>query len=363
MTARNNGDAGDMPDRRDGLVYVMPDELDLAVKVAKATGRPLLLRGNPGSGKSSLAPYVARQENWRYYEYVVTSQTRATDLLWNFDGVRRLADAQMARYQYGSQKGPVDEDAYTEPGPLWWAYAPESAAEVAKKIHQARAARHRSAGKDDTASALSGPSDTADVVDMPVAEDEEAWIERWNRDRKRDHAVVLIDEIDKADPDVPNGLLVPLASHDFTVTETGRRVVVEPASYENAPGPFERHLVIITTNEERELPQAFLRRCVIASAPEPRTADQLVAIAEKHLNARLRGETHQDDRDLARALADELLVVRTSASKEGIRPPSTAEYLDALWACRALQIRVGDGQWEKLKNLTLLKPQHMSGRD
>ncbi|MFK4222174.1 AAA family ATPase [Streptomyces sp. NPDC019890] len=333
MTETN---ATDMPDRRDGLVYVMPEDLRLAVKVAKATGRPLLLRGNPGSGKSSLAPYVARKEKWRYYEYVVTSQTRATDLLWTFDGVRRLADAQIARFGEGS-KQQVDEDAYVEPGPLWWAFAPKSAAAVARKAHAARVAR----GTAQTES--TDPSN-----------------KRWNRGRRTDRAVVLIDEIDKADPDVPNGLLVPLASNGFTVTETGRRVDVEPAHKPHEDAPFSRHLVIITTNEERELPQAFLRRCVIASAPEPEKTGELVAIARAHLKARLTRVSRQDEA-LAKALADELLEVRTAAFKDGIRPPSTAEYLDALWACRALDIKVGGDDWEKLRGLTLVKPQHMKG--
>ncbi|MDN0196562.1 MoxR family ATPase [Streptomyces sp. S.PNR 29] len=327
-----------MPDRRDGLVYVMPPDLKLAVEVAKATGRPLLLRGNPGSGKSSLAPYVARKANWRYYEYVVTSQTRATDLLWTFDGVRRLADAQMARYtQQEAEK--VDENIYVEPGPLWWAFAPTSAADV---VDQARTVR---------GNRRAGGVDGGDPRD-----------ERWNQGRDHDHAVVLIDEIDKADPDVPNGLLVPLASNGFTVTETGRRVDVEPPKRPQPRRPFSRHLVIITTNEERELPQAFLRRCVIASAPEPEAVDDLVKIAKAHLRARLRRAVAKDVA-LAQALAEELLEVRATAMRDGIRPPSTAEYLDALWACRALGIRVGgdDDRWDKLRHLTLVKPQHMKG--
>jgi MoxR-like ATPase len=326
----------DMPDRRDGLVYVMPQDLELAVEVAKATGRPLLLRGNPGSGKSSLAPYIARKLRWRYYEYVVTSQTRATDLLWSFDGVRRLADAQRARFD-SADGSALDEDAYIEPGPLWWAFAPKSAAVVAEKT---RRARHERDLGDDTAS---GPHE-----------------ERWNLNRRVDHAVVLIDEIDKADPDVPNGLLVPLASNGFTVTETGRRVAVEPASRPQSSRPFSRHLVIITTNEERELPQAFLRRCVIASAPEPESPGELVDIAKAHLKARL-SKVDAHDEKLAAALADELLDVRRVAMRDGIRPPSTAEYLDALWACRTLEIEVGDSRWEKLRGLTLLKPQQMRG--
>src|ERR1700687_2144457 len=81
------------PDRRDGAVYVLDDQLRLAVDVALATGRPLLLRGEPGSGKSSLAAFLARNLGWRYYEHVVSSRTTAQDLLWSFDSMRRLADA------------------------------------------------------------------------------------------------------------------------------------------------------------------------------------------------------------------------------------------------------------------------------
>src|SRR5689334_16337632 len=83
------------PDRRDGRVYVMPDDLALAVDVARATGRPLLLRGDPGTGKSSLAAHLALQQDCRYYEIVVSSRTQTQDLLWSFDMVRRLADAQL----------------------------------------------------------------------------------------------------------------------------------------------------------------------------------------------------------------------------------------------------------------------------
>ena len=75
----------------------MSGDIEFAVRVAEATGRPLLLRGEPGSGKSSLAAYIARQRDWRYYEHVVTSRTQARDLLWTFDSVRRLADAEVLR--------------------------------------------------------------------------------------------------------------------------------------------------------------------------------------------------------------------------------------------------------------------------
>jgi MoxR-like ATPase len=231
---RTDGTAGpewlDTPDRGDGRVYVMPYELEFAVKVALATGRPLLLRGMPGSGKSSLAPFIARQLGWRYYEHVVTYRTQPRELLWTFDSVRRLGDAQVAV----SRGERPDDASYVQPGVLWWALAP-------------RSARRR------------GRSEGTEVTD-PCPDP----FEKINRERSPDHAVVLIDEVDKADPDVPNSLLVPLGLRRFRVTEIGEEILPEQpgaaprSTQEN--GRQARHLVVLTTNEERELPQALLRR-------------------------------------------------------------------------------------------------------
>jgi len=203
--------AVDAPDRRDGLVYVMSAEVELAVRVALATGRPLLLRGDPGSGKSSLAAFVARQREWRYYEHVVTSRTQARDLLWTFDSVRRLADAEARR--------DINDFNYVQPGVLWWAFARNSA-------------RCRGA-----------PAENA--VSEPPEQSAET-----NAERSPDHAVVLIDEIDKADPDMPNGLLVPLGSSEFVVTDINTPVRTQPPRGDLDPRES-RHLVVITINEER----------------------------------------------------------------------------------------------------------------
>ncbi|MER6915298.1 MoxR family ATPase [Streptomyces sp. NPDC000594] len=298
----------------------MTPDVALAVEVALATGRPLLLRGEPGSGKSSLAAHVAHTWGWRYYEHVVTSRSKADDLLWTYDHVRRLSDAQVRTA--GTE---LDDGRYVTPGPLWWAFDPVSA---------------RTAGD-------GARKDTGD-------QDRDR-----DRDRDRPHAVVLVDEIDKADPDLPNGLLVPLGSQRFTVAETGETVRRRAATGSGTDGEPPRHLVVITTNEERELPQAFLRRCVIASLPQP-DAGRLVEIAEAHFRSDYR-EFGPADEELARELAEEIERAREEARARAIRPPSTAEFLDALRACRTLGIDVEDPRWPLLKSLTLLKPQQPGG--
>lgn len=101
------------PDLRDGSVYDCPPELHLALEVALATGRPLLIRGEPGTGKSSFAAYVARNFNWRYYEHCITSATQSQDLLWRFDAVRRLADAQSRTRGRGGH--PIDDLTISSP--------------------------------------------------------------------------------------------------------------------------------------------------------------------------------------------------------------------------------------------------------
>jgi MoxR-like ATPase len=286
--------AGDL---RDGEVYVYEDEIVLAVNVALATGRPLLLYGPPGSGKSSLAPHVARRLGWRYHAAVITSRTQARDLLYRFDAVRRLGDAQT---EDGINPNPA---AYVEPAALWWAF-------------DRRSARRRGT--------LEGEGGVPEAVEPNRAEQPD-----------RAEAVVLLDEIDKADPDVPNNLLVPLGSYTFRVHELERDIKVGATP-----------LLFITTNDERELPRAFVRRCVTLTLKAP-TRDRLVEIAEAHF-----GPGHRKlYEEVSRLVAEE----EERARARKLPAPSTAEYLDAVSACRRLKVVPGKGEWERIFSMVLRK--------
>jgi MoxR-like ATPase len=304
------------PDRRDGAVYVYGPELKLVVEVALVTGRPLLLRGKPGTGKSSLAPYIARNLGWSYYEQVITARTRARDLLWSFDAVRRLGDAQ-ARVSGAAELYDFD---YVEPGILWWVFDRESAGRRGAPPERLprRLAREPGAG--------------------------------LNSRRSPEGAVVLLDEIDKADPDVPNDLLVPLGSLEFRVEETDTPVCRPLAA---AAEEVSRLLVVITTNEERDLPDAFLRRCVVHELEPPDTA-RLVEIARRHL-AGPEGGLSREEGDLCEAVAGKIIELRGQAADLGVREPSTAEFLDAVRACRNLRIGVGSRAWQSIERAVLRK--------
>jgi MoxR-like ATPase len=274
--------AAPMADRAAPDAYVYDEELVLAVNVALATGRPLLLRGRPGTGKSSLARAVALQLRRRFYPRTISSRTQARDLLWTVDDVARLSDA-----TGGGQAR--DRSAYVRPGVLWWAFAPSTA-------------------------------DGADPNENPAG---------------AGASVVLLDEIDKADPDVPNDLLEPLGLYQFR-TEDGT-VVAAPAG--QAP------LVVLTTNEERELPRAFLRRCVVHVLPLP-TPARLREIAEVRLGPDGDGLYEE----VVRALAS------STAGVDDRVEVSIAEFLDAVAAARELRIRPDHPRWSAVLAATTSKP-------
>jgi MoxR-like ATPase len=183
--------------------YVATDDLKLAVNAALALERPLLIKGEPGTGKTLLAETVATALDRPLFQWHIKSTTKAQQGLYEYDAVSRLRDSQLGDGRVG------DIANYIKRGVLWEAFESE----------------------------------------MP--------------------AVVLIDEIDKADIEFPNDLLRELDRMEFYVYETQRTIVAR-----------HRPLVVITSNNEKELPDAFLRRCFFhyIKFPDRETMTQIVAV-------------------------------------------------------------------------------------
>ena len=286
-------------ERGEGKIYVWEPRTVFAVQVAQTTHRPLLLRGPAGSGKSSLAPFVANVLGAPFYSFTVTARSQARDMMWEFDALGRLNDANVAQSDDAARKRVGNLHNYVRPRALWWAFDRDSA-------------RLRGA-----------PSEG----ELQVAPAEDPAGDGGGS------AVVLIDEIDKADPDVPNNLLEALGSRQFTIGDTGTTVVDR-----------QKPLVMITTNEERELPRAFLRRCIVLHL-KAKTASELCEIARQHFDG--------DHEPLYDKVAATLESVRQQALRANERPPSTAEYLDAVAA--AIELEVSDDRWDELIEVALIK--------
>jgi MoxR-like ATPase len=216
-----------------------------AVNVAVALGRPLLLQGDPGAGKTRLAHAVAYAFGLPLETAHIKSTSRGQDLLYTFDAVRRLYDAQT-----GGGAQPV---AYVQLGPL------------------GRAIARAEAGQ---------------------------------------RSVVLIDEIDKADLDFPNDLLHELDRLAFDVPE------VAGLRYDAGAETEHRPIIIVTNNEEKTLPGAFLRRCIFHYVAFPTDPAELDEIMQLH---------GIDAPDLRRRAAETLLRLRARGLE---RNPGLSELLD-----------------------------------
>ena len=222
--------------------YVATDDLIMAVNAAVTLQRPLLVKGEPGTGKTELARQVAAALNMPIIEWHVKSTTKAQQGLYDYDAVSRLRDSQLGDARVN------DVANYIRKGKLWQAF------------------------------------------------------EADNR------VVLLIDEIDKADIEFPNDLLQELDRMEFHVYETGETIRAR-----------HRPVVIITSNNEKELPDAFLRRCFFHFIKFP-DADTLRRIVDVHFPG------IKDDL-LSTALAQFFELRDVPGLK---KKPSTSEVLDWL---------------------------------
>lgn len=277
---------------REGMpesVHVINQDSIDAINAALVTGRPLLVRGEPGTGKSQLARAAAQALGRAFIPHAVDSRTETRDLLWSVDAVARLAEAQvMGALRPDTTRAAmerIDLVHFIQPGPLWWAF--------------------------DWGSAMAQTERSVVSASPPAKEGE-----------LRQGVVVLVDEIDKADPAVPNGLLDALGHGRFDVP--GRK---EPVVMDRGRRP----LVVITTNEERSLPDAFLRRCLVLHLELP---EERGALIEALIS---RGRAHFDDCDEAvlRKAAELLAKDRNEIKARDLSAPGLAEYIDLVDAVTA----------------------------
>ncbi|WP_130470729.1 AAA family ATPase [Candidatus Magnetaquicoccus inordinatus] len=276
-------------------VHLLDREQILAVNAAMIAGRPLLVRGEPGTGKSQLARAAAKLLGRAFIKHVIDARSESRDLLWQFDAVRRLAEAQLLGALGGTweeketrARQELDVTRFVQPGPLWWAFDWSSASKQAAIAHLA----------------------------SPAQPDGGDW---------QKGCVVLLDEIDKAESELPNGLLEALGNREFTPFGWHQPI----RSTTSLP------LVIITTNEERSLPDAFLRRCLVLQLTLPKDGiglqQFLIRRGQAHFGEQGRLELYQE---CARLLSHH----RSAAQEKQVTPlPGQAEYLDLLRALLGLE--------------------------
>jgi MoxR-like ATPase len=248
--------------------YVATEDLTVAVNAAITLERPLLVKGEPGTGKSVLAEEIARSLGAPLLTWHIKSTTKAQQGLYEYDAVSRLRDSQLGDSRVSDIRN------YIKRGKLWEAFASES------------------------------------------------------------RPVLLIDEIDKADIEFPNDLLLELDRMEFFVYETGETVKAA-----------QRPIVVITSNNEKELPDAFLRRCFFHYIKFP-DAQTMARIVEVHYP----GIKH-------RLVEEALKIFFDVREVPGLRKkPSTSELLD--WLKLLLSEDIGPEQLRERDTRKLIPPLH-----
>jgi MoxR-like ATPase len=248
--------------------YVATEDLTVAVNAAITLERPLLVKGEPGTGKSVLAEEIARSLGAPLLTWHIKSTTKAQQGLYEYDAVSRLRDSQLGDARVSDIRN------YIRRGKLWEAFAAE------------------------------------------------------------ERPVLLIDEIDKADIEFPNDLLLELDRMEFHVYETGETVRAE-----------RRPVVIITSNNEKELPDAFLRRCFFhyIRFPDPDTMARIVEVHYPGIKHRL--------------VEEALKIFFEVREVPGLRKkPSTSELLD--WLKLLLSEDIGPEQLRERDTRKLIPPLH-----
>ena len=222
--------------------YIATEELQMAVNAAVELERPLLIKGEPGTGKTMLAEEIASSLGMELISWHIKSTTKAQQGLYEYDAVSRLRDSQLGDDRVH------DINNYIEKGKMWEAFAAE------KKM------------------------------------------------------VLLIDEIDKADIEFPNDLLLELDRMEFHVYETGETVKA-----------IQRPVVIITSNNEKELPDAFLRRCFFhyIQFPDRNTMKRIIEVHHPKIK-----------QDLVKEAMEIFFDVRKVPGLK--KKPSTSELIDWL---------------------------------
>jgi MoxR-like ATPase len=263
-----NGKEGRMARFEGTESYVATEDLTVAVNAAIVLERPLLVKGEPGTGKSVLAEEIARAVNAPLLTWHIKSTTKAQQGLYEYDAVSRLRDSQLGDPRVS------DIRHYIKRGKLWEAFA---------------------------------------ASERPV---------------------LLIDEIDKADIEFPNDLLLELDRMEFHVYETGETVRAE-----------KRPIVIITSNNEKELPDAFLRRCFFhyIKFPDEETMSKIIDVHYPGIKRRL--------------VEEALRIFFEIREAPGLKKkPSTSELLD--WLKLLMAEDIGPEQLRERDPRKLIPPLH-----